>query len=203
MAKIRARRNESGVGGDERGSILILGMIFLIVISMTIASLASWTMNDLNNTNAFTNARATTYASTSVVNVAVQSIRYAIDPTGRGFTQNTVTALGECWNPAAGGPAGVSQLTTDNVTVAVWCQTVENLNSPATRVVDLYACVSTLTSASSTAIINAAASDCQSSPRLHVEVTFDDYPPGGSPPLTTQCTTWCGDGTSLDTWVWG
>lgn len=201
-ARQKARQNEAGAGGDERGSILILGMIFLIVISMTIASLANWTMNDLNNTTTFTNARATTYAATSVANVAVQSIRYAIDPTGVTLTQNVATPLGECWVPASGGPTGVSQLTTDGITVAIWCSTVENLNSPATRVVDFYACVSTLTAASTAGEISTAASDCEANPRLHVEVTFDDYPPGGSSPLTTQCSTWCGDGTSLDTWVW-
>jgi hypothetical protein len=200
-AKQRARRSESGAAGDESGSILILGMIFLVVISITIASLANWTMNDLNNTTAFTNARATTYSATSAANVAVQSIRYhPCDGVVCSANTSPATTLGECWVPASGGPSGVSQLTTDAITVAIWCSTAENLKSSSTRVVDLYACVSTLTSGSST--INAAASACEASPRLHVQVTFDDYPFGGGQPLTVQCTTLCGGSTLLDTWTW-
>jgi hypothetical protein len=202
-ARVVARRSESGAQGNETGSILILGMIFLIIISVTIASLANWTMNDLNNTNNFVNARATTYSATSVANVAVQSIRYhPCDGVVCGANTPPATALGECWVPASGGPTGVSQLETDGVTVAIWCSTAENLKSASTRVVDLYACVSTLTSGSSTTVINAAASTCEASPRLHVQVTFDDYPTGGGQPLTTQCSTLCGGSTLLDTWTW-
>jgi hypothetical protein len=62
--------------------------------------------------------------------------------------------------------------------------------------------VSSLTLASSTSTINTAASNCEASPRLHVEETFDDYPPGGGSVLTTQCSTLCGNSTSLDTWAW-
>ena len=60
----KARRSECGPGGDEQGSMLILGMVFLVVISMTIASLANWTMNDLTNTRAFTSAQATSSSVT-------------------------------------------------------------------------------------------------------------------------------------------
>ena len=197
----KARRSECGPGGDEQGSMLILGMVFLVVISMTIASLANWTMNDLTNTRAFTSAQATSSSVTSVANVAVQSIRYAtLLPN---LPQNEDVTLGRCWVPT--GNLAFSQLTTDGVTVAIWCSTVENLKSPATRVVDLYACVSTLSytpGVSSAGTISTAAAACKASPQLYVEVTFDDYPPGGSSPLTTQCSTWCGDGTSLDTWSW-
>jgi hypothetical protein len=203
--RTKARRNESGAGRDEQGSILILAMIFLVVIGMTIASLANWTMNDLDNTNSFVNARATTYSATSVANVAVQSMRYKpCDGVVCGANTPPSTALGECWVPAAGGPAGVSQLTTDGVTIAIWCSTAENLNSAATRVVDLYACVSTLTSASSPSTISAAETACGPTgrSRLHVQVTFDDYPQGGGSLLTVQCSTLCGGSTILDTWTW-
>jgi hypothetical protein len=205
IARLRSR--EHGDAGtpfrrdDERGSVLILALIFLVVISMTIGALASWTMNDLNNTTAFTSARATHYSASSVTNVAIQSIRYAtLLPSNQ--TQNVATALGECWAPAAGGPPAVSQLTTNNVTVAVWCSTVENLKSAQTRVVDLYACVSTLSGSSSPSTVTATATACQSAPLLHVQVTFDDYPPGGGSLLVSQCSTWCGEGITLDTWSW-
>jgi hypothetical protein len=169
-ARQKARHSESGTGGDERGSILILGMIFLVVISMTIASLANWTMNDLNNTRAFTAARNTTYSATSVANVAVQSITSGFTPPANN---------GECWAPASGGPTGVSQLLNDGVTVAVWC----SMNQ-TTQVVDLYACVSTLTAGSSAGTINSAESACETaSSKLRVVVYLS--------------------GTTANSWTWG
>lgn len=184
---------------DERGSSLILALVFILVVSATLLSLASWVTNDLNNSTSFNTARASHYAATSVTNVAVNSIRYAtLLPNGQ--AQGVPTPLGRCWAPL--GNLTFSQLTTDGVTVAAWCQTTENLVNAKTRVVDVYSCVSTLTPASTTSQIAAAASQCQQSPYLAVQVTFDDYPPGGASPLTTQCSTWCGQGITLDKWRW-
>jgi hypothetical protein len=198
LARLRARRSESGAT-DERGSILILALIFIVVVGGTVMSLAGWVTNDLNNSTTFTNARAAHYSASSVTNVAVNSIRYATLLTN-GQAQNVATPLGVCWTPA--GNFAFSQLTTDAVTVAAWCTTTENLVNANTRVVNVYSCVSTLTAASSPSVIAAAASQCQATPYLHVQVTFDDYPPGGAPPMITQCSTWCGQGVTLNKWAW-
>ena len=192
-ARQKARQDECGSDGDERGSILILAMIFIVVVSVTVLTLANWTTSDLNNSTQFTNARSTDYATSSVVNVAINSIRYTPLPAATP-TQNTPTALGECWTPESG---TVSQLTTVensiNYTVTAWCTTTENLASANTRVVDIYACLSTVT-----------ASACEISPLLHVEVTFDDYPAGDAPLDTTQCstTTTCGQSVTINKWDW-
>jgi len=195
--RLRARRHETAT--DERGSILILALIFIVVVAGTLLSLASWVTNDLTNSTAFNNSRNDHYSATSVANVAVDSIRYAT-LLSSGQTQGVATSPGPCWTPA--GNLAFSQLTTDGVTMAAWCSTTENLVNEKTRVVNVYSCPSTLTGTSTTVQINAAASACQTSPFLSVQVTFDDYPPGGSLPLTVQCSTWCGQGETLNKWTW-
>jgi hypothetical protein len=190
-----------------RGSVLILSLIFLIAISVVIGALATWTMNDLNNTTNFNNSRAMQYSASSAVNVAMQSIRYfPCDGIICAAGTPPATALGECWVPTGG--LTFSQLVTEaspnNVAVAVWCSTTENLSSANTRVVSLYACPSTLSGTSPSGTISAAAAACAASPTLYAQVTFDDYPPNGSPLLTSQCATPnCGEGVTLNTWKWG
>lgn len=184
---------------DDRGSVLILAMIFVLVASMAMLALAGWTTTSLNATNAFTSARNSQYAASGAVTVAENSIRYAtlLSPTQ---AQNVATPLGYCWQPANN--SNISQLTTDNVTIAVWCTTTENLASSSTRVVDFYACESDLPDSASATDVAAAGALCQQAPLLHARVTYDDYPPGGSTPLSSQCSTWCGQGTTLNLWKW-
>ena len=184
---------------DEQGAILVLALIYIFAVGLIVAALATWASNDLKNTAKFTSARATSYSATAAMNVAIQSMRYHSQLSGN-VTQNVATPLSYCWTPV--GNPQVSQLTTNGVTVAVWCSTVENLASAATRVVTFSACQSTLNASSSAGAISSAASACAASPLLQAVVTFDDYPPGGSAPLTTQCTTWCGEGSTIDTWIW-
>lgn len=189
-------RRRGGGERSEAGAIIILALVYIVSISLVVGALADWAMNDLNNTRKFQSASALDYAVSSAMEVAVQSIRYT--PL---VIQTQV--LGECWVPAIG---YVSQLTQVNgYTVAVWCTTVQNLDSPATRVVTFVACQSTLTSASSSATVLAAGVTCAgpNADLLTAVVTFDDYPPGGSSPLSTTCTAGqCGQGATTDQWKW-
>jgi hypothetical protein len=75
----------------------------------------------------------------------------------------------------------------------VWCTTVLSLDSANTRVVTIYACLSTLTSAQ----CQAANADI-----VTVQVTFDDYPAVGSPALSSICTATCGESATTDYWNW-
>lgn len=176
---------------------MILAMIYIVAISLVVGALASWAMNDLNNTTKFQSASSLDYAVSSAVQVAIQSIRYT--PL---MGQTASPQLGECWTPASG---YVSQLAVNNDTVAVWCMTVQNLASAATRVVTFYACTSTLTSSSTSSAVSAAGAAC-AGPQgdlLTAVVTFDDYPPGGGPPLSTTCSAGqCGQGATTDQWTW-
>jgi hypothetical protein len=193
FSKDRTKPNRRG----EAGSVMILAIVFITVVSVIVGALADWAMNDLNNTTKFTSASSKSYATSSTVELAVQSIRYApliSQTTGSG-------SPGYCWSPV-GAPA-VSQQTLDGFTIAVWCSTVQTLSSANTRVVTFYACQSNLTSSSNSTVIAAAESACQASPYLEAIVSFDDYPAGGSTPLTATCTPpACGYSATTQKWTW-
>jgi hypothetical protein len=200
MSKVKAKfraRTESGAR-DESGAVLILAMVYLISVIVVVTSLAGWVTNDLNNTANFSEASSSHLAISGTMNVAVAAIRNA-PLLSNSQAQGVASALSYCWTPASG---LVSEEFLDNTTVAVWCSTVENLDQSNTRVVSLYACPTTLTAASLSAAVSLAASNCQDHPTLASVVTFNDYPPGGSAPLTKQCTLWCGQGMFMESWVW-
>ena len=176
---------------DARGAVLILALIYITVISMIVGTLADWAMNDLNNTKAFKSARSMDYAVSSTVEVAIQTIRYAtLVPPSANNTQPYTGPIGVCWTPSTG---TVSQLTFNQIAVAVWCQTDEVLVSANTRTVRIYACL---------ASNGATGLNCQANALLTAVEVFDDYSPGGSPPLTVQCSVNCGQGALLQSWIW-
>jgi hypothetical protein len=184
---------------------LILALIYIVVISLTVGALASWATNDLNNTNNFQSASSLHFALTAGVDAAIQSIRTTPLPTNPTLPSTGATALGltDCWTPTAN-PL-VSQLKTDGYTIEITCSTVENLTSASTRVVTFSACISRVNASSTPAAVTAARIACQSSPLLAAEVSFDDYPTGGSVALTQQCNQGngeCGFTETLDSWIW-
>lgn len=181
------RRRTEGTSESERGAILILALAYIVVVSVIVAALTTWATNDLNNTTKFVSARSMDYAASSAVQVAINSIRYTtlVGP------NETLGAKppSYCWGTSATAP---STLTTDNVDIAVWCSTQEDLGSSSTRTVTFYACKS--------AVLSAA---CAAAPLLQAIVVFDDYPQGSSAPLSGQCSKYCGVGALLESWDWG
>lgn len=170
---------------NDAGAILILALVFLIVVSATVAVLTTWASNDLKNTNNFQDAQSMDYAVTSAMETAINSIRY----TPLVGTNQTLNASppNYCW-----GTSAPSSLTTDGVSVAVWCSTFQDLQSQQTRTVTLSACKSSVSAAA-----------CSSTPTLQAVVIFNDYPPSGATVLTQSCTTYCGEGATLESWDWG
>jgi hypothetical protein len=180
---------------------LILVLIYIVAVALIVTALAGWAANDLKTTSQFQNGQDISYATSGVMNIAVQSMRtnpLLTDP----VTQNVALPFVPCWTPDTTDGPNASQYKLNGVTVAVWCSTTENLASSSTRVVTFIACQSSLNSASSALDISLALVACQQNPTLKAVVTFDDYPPGGSVPLSTQCTTWCGEGSVINSWVW-
>jgi hypothetical protein len=169
----------------ERGAILVLALVYIVSISLIVGGIADWAMNDLNNSTHLDSASAKAYAATSAVDVAIQSIRYT--PL---ITQTQSPSVGYCWTPSSG---SISELPTNGYSVAVWCSTVLSLDSSSTRVVNIYACLSTLSAAQCVA----TGADI-----VTVQVTFDDYPAVGSPALSSICTTTCGESATTDYWNW-
>jgi hypothetical protein len=179
-------RSERGHG--ESGAILILALAYILSVSFIVIALSTWATNDLNNTTQFASARSMNYAASNAVQLAIQSIRYNI-LVAPGQTMGA-SAPSYCWGTSSTAP---SHLLTNGVDINVWCSTVENLTSAQTRTVTVSACRTSVTDATV----------CAANPLLQAVVVFNDYPPGGSPPLTTSCSQYCGTGATLETWNWG
>jgi hypothetical protein len=191
---------------DESGAVLILALVYIISVSLIVLALASWAMNDLNNTVIFKSISDTHLAVSSVTEVAIQNIRFTPDPSNPNPPNNSTTGWGTCWGPKVA-PFTVSQLTIPgDPTVAVWCNTTTAFATAKTRTVTLEACLSTLTASSTTADITAAQTNCQLKPKLTAVVVFDDYPQQGAPGQQVQCNQGlgqCGEGMTLTSWLWG
>jgi hypothetical protein len=204
VTRILGRRRGDGVGGvrnrrhrSERGSSLILALVYIVSVSLIVGALADWAMNDLNNTTHFQNASSLDNAVSGATEIAIQSMRY--------YPQYPATQspfVANCWTPPANTYASDTTINSD--LVAVWCSTVENLKSPNTRVVTFYACPETAAFSSQIAANNAMGT-CQSTPDLTAVVTFDDYPSGGGGLLTQTCSGGpgvCGFAATTNQWTW-
>lgn len=177
---------------DEVGASLILALIFLVVVSLIVLSMATWTSNDLTNSIRFTAAQSTVATANSATEVAVQDARYYFDASTL-YASPPVS----CLAPATG--------TINGLSVSVWCSTQWNPQSKSTRVVTFSTCPSAQ-----------SASYCAENPLLQAVVTYDDYPTTNNysscPPVSTTTTTTtttttgtssCGTGMKIDTWVFG
>ncbi len=205
--------------------MLILALVYIIVVSVTVGALAYWATNGLNSTTQFFSGAQLQYAASAAVQTAVQSIQITPEPgdpssaldgqtpltqmSSAPVTVNGTTTTyaaytstpGVCWVPATGSVSSVS-FYSSTLTIAVYCSTVEKLTqsvgAKGTRVVTFYACqyaagVTTGTS-------------CAASPLLQAVFSFDDYPDGGGPVLTSQCNVEglaCGEGSTELSWVRG
>ncbi len=175
---------------------MILALIFLVVVSLIVLSMASWTSSDLTNSIRFTAAQSTVATANSATEVAVQDARYFFDPS----TLNASPPI-SCLATSTG--------TINGMSVSVWCSTRWNPSSHSTRVVTFSTCPSTQ-----------SATYCAANPLLQAVVTYDDYPttnnysscpliPTSTPTTTTTTTTTatgtssCGAGMKIDTWVFG
>lgn len=180
---------------DERGSSLILALVYIVSISLIVGALADWAMNDLNNTTHFQNAASLDNAVSGATEIAIQSMRY--------YPQYPATqSIANCWTPASG--STTSDVPINNDLVAVWCVTSEDLKSPNTRTVTFYACPVTATSVNS-ANVSATMTNCQTTPTLEAVVVFDDYPSGGGGLLSQTCSGGpgvCGFSATTDQWTW-
>jgi hypothetical protein len=190
-------RNGSPQRNDERGSSLILALIYIVAIGMIVGALADWAMNDLTNTTHFQNANSLDNAISGATEVAIQSIRYYPN------YANTNPNYGACWNIS--GSTWASDVTINKDIVAVWCSTVEKLKSPNTRAVTFIACPETAAALSTQTGAAAAESACQAKPALLAAVTFDDYPSGGGGLLSQTCSGGqgvCGFAATTTQWSW-
>ena len=171
----------------------MLALVYIVAVSLIVAALSTWAVNDLNNTGKFDFVTSLHTAATNAMDVAIQSIRYypipSANPIPAGSETYTSPSPTYCWTPTSGSVSDlVSTINGRSFDIAVWCSTSENLLSNQTRVVSLYAC------------INTGLSSC--SPLLNAVVNIDDYQQGGDPTLSQQCTATCGQGLQIASWTW-
>jgi hypothetical protein len=186
---------------SERGSSLILALVYIISISLIVGALADWAMNDLSNTTHFQNASSSNNAISGATEVAIQSVRYQPYLFSSGPNANMSPNYGNCWNPTS---TAASDVTINNSLVAVWCSTLENLKSPNTRIVTFAACVETANAVTSANETNTMGL-CTAAPTLKAVVTIDDYPSGGGGLLTQTCLGGqgiCGFAATTNQWTW-
>jgi hypothetical protein len=191
---------------DERGSSLILALVYIIAISLIVGALADWAMNDLTNTKHFQNASSLDSAISGAAEVAIQSVRYYPYMNSTNTNTNGTANFGTCWNPPSNTYVSDVPFSADNnALVAVWCSTLENLQSPNTRKVTFIACTVTAAVAGNSGSSGTALNSCKSNPTLQAAVTFDDYPSGGGGLLTQTCTGGqgvCGFAATTTQWTW-
>jgi len=184
---------QSGImpGRDETGASLILALIFLVVVSLIVLSMATWTSTGLNASARFTAAQSIVSTANSATEVAVQSARY-------NFQSSTIDAS----PPVPCLPSGFNTpIVPNGQSLSTWCSTQWNPLSASTRKVAFYTCLSAITTASA----------CATRPLLLAIVTYNDFPIGGNyescapttSPTPPSGVSSCGTGMVVDTWVFG
>ena len=187
-------------GGSERGAILLLALGFIVAASLIVLALASWATNDLNNTKTFVTVSQTQQDARSTANVAIGSIRYhPLLGTGQ-----TLNQFSYCWGTS--GPStqsfnfttegvGANSVSHATITMVAYCSTAFTPQSAVSRTVTVDVCPYT----SATTM-----SACTTNPYLQAIVQFDDYPNNSTTAVITGvCSTWCGQGQTITSWIWG
>jgi len=188
---------------DEAGATLILALLFMVVIGLIVGGLATWTSNSLTDTVAFAQVRSSQFALSSASQVAIQSIRYTpllgtsppLAPSPQTLNASPPTY---CWGTTADSYGG-TELTTQNDAVEVYCSTVWNPTSAATRVVTISACLQSLLPVPPST--PSAATTCAKTPGLQTIVTFDDYSSSAPTINPGPCVSTCGTGMTINSSV--
>lgn len=169
-------RHRQRAESDERGAVLVLALVFLVVTALTIYTVANWAGNSLDQTVQFNTASAIEFATGAAVEMEAQNMRYEY----HSATTSEITCT----------PGSGSSVTINSVSVAVYCSIVINPDSAATRVVTLDSCP---TSVSET--------NCVSNPYLQATVSFDDYSDSDKYQcVSTSDELTCGTAMSITSW---
>lgn len=95
---------------SDQGSSLILALVFLIVGSLVVATLAGSTISNLHNTAAFSSSEATLYSANGAAERAIGSVRY---------TYLTGSVTEPC--------PGADPVTINGISMSVFCSQTTNV----------------------------------------------------------------------------
>jgi hypothetical protein len=186
LSHVRARcETRMSPGRDDVGASLMLAIAMLLVCSVVLTALLGWARNDLNNVAHFRAAESLQSAVNSATEVAVQNVRYNF--TGSSINQSPPVDCAQVPISITSGKTSVAYVLT------VWCSTAWSLATSVTsntRVVTFSTCLS-----------SSSASSCATTPLLRVVATMDDYGYPVQAANTTPCSTTCGSGMTINSWV--
>lgn len=187
-------RNRLQRCNDERGTVLILALVFLVAIALVILATAAMAVGAQSNTVNTRSQVSSQINDENAVSLALQATRSVY-----GYSTGTPSCSGDaCYGspapsptfssesvctPSAGGISGIT----------VWCEGSggSKYGSP-TRTVDFYVCAS-------------GVNPCAGSSKvaLFAEAVYTDLPPG-EPQTADQCaatsTNTCGISTTITAW---
>ncbi|MFI5036225.1 MAG: hypothetical protein ACHQFZ_08490 [Acidimicrobiales bacterium] len=151
----------ASVESGERGSTLILALVFLVAVSVVVLLLANWATGNLGNTAKFQNASEKLYAAEGATQVALRASRYTYPPN----TSATGYVCPGLTTPLVG---------INGLYVQDWCVTTTAVSPVITRQVTLTACL--LPSAASTLTAPCQVGVSTTVPTLLTAVVnFDDH----------------------------
>jgi hypothetical protein len=196
---------------DERGSALVLALIFVVAMGGIILALATFTSNSMLTTSNVRAQRTVLNDAETATVTAMQSLRSNYSGTedaqgnpGAYLGPNTaVSCFANNVTPAGGGNVVLpsSNPQSSGSSVSLYCTGNYNPTSPATRVVDFFACRANVSGAAciapgSTQVV------------LHAQVSYNDfstagqnacgpnYNPNATPPMVQTC----GTAMTVNTW---
>ncbi len=161
---------------DERGTALVLAVVFVFIVGILIVSLGGVAANAFLTTSNARAQRTSTADAENAVTIAMQYLRYR---------PVSVTAP-SCLPPSAAIPSSDPRVSTAHPPVQVYCTVDFYPTQAQTRVVEFYAC------AWGVQFVNCSAG--KPALLLHAEVAYDDLNAQGlancfntSPPITFSC----------------
>jgi hypothetical protein len=163
--------------GDERGAVLILALIFVVIVGTVVTGLLAWSGNNIKNAVHFKSTRSALYSAGGATQVAIWDIRYS-----------NAFAPGQA---AAACSADTNPFTINGQPIVAWC-------SPLAPVAGGRAVSVTAFTASQCTNGHAP---CIGTPYIAAQVTFNDFSNANQhacPPTTSNS---CGTGMTVNSWV--
>ncbi len=144
----------------DRGSSLVLALVFLTAIALLVMALVNLAGTALLDTKKFNTATNVVYSAAAAVQVEIQAVRYEYQTTNLTPT-----------NCTPGDPPPIASnaaWSINNVKISVFCTYQDAPTTGISRAVTFYACEE-----DGATYVDAAA--CMASPFLQAQVTFNDF----------------------------
>jgi hypothetical protein len=168
---------------DSRGATLLLALGFMLVGSLIVMALLSWTGNGLFQATQSSNSLNFRYAANAAVQIRMQDLRYRYQPS-QTFATCPGWPITSSIAPAPTVSGGVSQQ------VTVYCSINTDETSANSRTITFDACPVTLS-------FDGA---CTLNPYLTAVVAYNDFDSSGNGNCSPTAITTCGQNMTIESW---